>query len=434
MPRPSNKRRALLPAALGLLLMAALFVVATSHLFVQRFQRGDLFPAYSSLRSDPLGVKVLAEGLAATGREVKRNYTPLANLELSTNTTLVQVGLKARFLGKQKQDRLLSFVEQGGQLLMAYGPRPPGQSRAEECECPAEDEDKAEDSTEEQQTDEPSLSTKPASAAETTETDEEKTTGLLKRLGLELAVAEFEEADRPKGRYRTLAQGQLASSALQLPWFSARYFTGLAEEWQVILQSGPEQPVLIARPWGEGRIILASDAYFLSNEAMWQHRQPRLLAWALGRTTTIVFDETVHGLSRQRSLSGLLKDFQLQGVVAGLLLVAVLFVWRSSQPLLPPRPSLPHQGKQGQGRDQFSGLVNIIRRHPPTDLLATCLAHWQKGQGHWCQKHPEQLQEMKKLASHTNKKDMPIAYQRIRTLIHAPATKQDPERQSPNVE
>ena len=41
----------------------ALFAAGLAHLFKLRFDVGDIYPEYSSLRSDPLGTMALYEGL-----------------------------------------------------------------------------------------------------------------------------------------------------------------------------------------------------------------------------------------------------------------------------------------------------------------------------------------------------------------------------------
>jgi hypothetical protein len=57
LPKTSTIRSVLL----ALLLIA--FLSGVGHLFVLRFQTGDVYPAYSSLRSDPLGARVFYESL-----------------------------------------------------------------------------------------------------------------------------------------------------------------------------------------------------------------------------------------------------------------------------------------------------------------------------------------------------------------------------------
>ena len=48
---------------ISLLLLVALFVFGLTQLFKLRFEAGDIYPEYSSLRADPLGAKALYQSL-----------------------------------------------------------------------------------------------------------------------------------------------------------------------------------------------------------------------------------------------------------------------------------------------------------------------------------------------------------------------------------
>ena len=57
------------------------FVLGAVKLTLMRFKGGDVYPPYSSLRTDPLGVKAFYEALSELpGLHVRRNYTPLDKL------------------------------------------------------------------------------------------------------------------------------------------------------------------------------------------------------------------------------------------------------------------------------------------------------------------------------------------------------------------
>ena len=45
------------------MLLAAVFLAAVSYLMVLRFESGDVYPVYSSLRSDPLGTRAFYDSL-----------------------------------------------------------------------------------------------------------------------------------------------------------------------------------------------------------------------------------------------------------------------------------------------------------------------------------------------------------------------------------
>jgi hypothetical protein len=58
--------------------MAVIFVIGLGDLALLRFDAGDVYPPYSSLRADPLGTKALYESLEELRTvSVRRNYRPL---------------------------------------------------------------------------------------------------------------------------------------------------------------------------------------------------------------------------------------------------------------------------------------------------------------------------------------------------------------------
>ena len=166
----------------------------------------------------------------------------------------------------------------------------------------------------------------------------------------------------------------------KLPWKSSVHFLRLEPEWQVRYKA-KGKPVLIERQWGKGDIIIATDSYFLSNEALRSDRRPLLLGLIAGPNGHLLFDEVHLGTQEQEGVMVLAQRFRLVGYLYGLLIVAALFLWRNSVPLVPPRatrgPSL--LGGAVSGKDSRSGLVNLLRRNiGPRDILKTCLTEWKR--------------------------------------------------------
>lgn len=63
------------------ILLAAVFALVAVRLFGIQFSAGDVYPEYSSLRSDPNGTKLLFDALSGIrGVRVERNYLPLEYL------------------------------------------------------------------------------------------------------------------------------------------------------------------------------------------------------------------------------------------------------------------------------------------------------------------------------------------------------------------
>src|SRR5262245_46551754 len=74
-----------------LLLMAAGFAFGLLSLFRLRFEAGDNYPEYSSLRADPLGSKALYESLR-TLMPSERHFRALGRLKDGRDTTLFFLG------------------------------------------------------------------------------------------------------------------------------------------------------------------------------------------------------------------------------------------------------------------------------------------------------------------------------------------------------
>ena len=115
------KNRAIRTVALMLVFFSLL--VGVSHLFILRFQAGDIYPVYSSLRSDPLGSRAFYDSLENFNEfSVQRNYNFLHSLNIGPDDVLFYLGadipgsdrLPARI--SKDLDRL---TESGGRLVIS---------------------------------------------------------------------------------------------------------------------------------------------------------------------------------------------------------------------------------------------------------------------------------------------------------------------------
>src|SRR6266571_4015009 len=85
----NHNRRSML---LGLLLAGA-FTCGIFYLFDVHFSGGDVYPEYSTLRTDPRGAKLLFESLAGLpGLTLVRCYLPL-DLLAEDHATIILLGL-----------------------------------------------------------------------------------------------------------------------------------------------------------------------------------------------------------------------------------------------------------------------------------------------------------------------------------------------------
>lgn len=103
----------------ALLGLACAFIAGLMWLSGAHFERGSSYPEYSSLRTDPMGTRVLYESLMRLGRlRVSRNYRPLELLETRDATILV-LGLKSP-MGDEQAERMLALAGKGNRVVVAY--------------------------------------------------------------------------------------------------------------------------------------------------------------------------------------------------------------------------------------------------------------------------------------------------------------------------
>ena len=136
-------------------------------------------------------------------------------------------------------------------------------------------------------------------------------------------------------------------------------FTNLAPAWRTIY-ARKSQPVLIERKLGLGTIVMATDSYFLSNEALLKDRQPELLAWLVGPGQRILFDEAHLGIVEESGITVLMHKYRLQTFGLALLLLAGLFIWQNATSF-PPAAPVPQSTGPVTGKEAAAGFINLLR-------------------------------------------------------------------------
>ena len=200
------------------------------------------------------------------------------------------------------------------------------------------------------------------------------------RWGVQVAFASLDKAGEEYAGTEVLREdaGDLPAS---LPWHSAMAFNPLVDSWRVLYSRASGEPVLIERAYGPGTLVLCSDSFFLSNEAMLEARQPALLAYLVGPHPTVVFDETHFGIRQRQGVMALARRYGLQGFMVALAAVCALFVWRNTSSLAPPHAEgeVPHAVEHDVDRDAAAALRNLLRRSVGRSaLLDACVKEWRK--------------------------------------------------------
>src|SRR5437762_6692322 len=118
------KKNQLILVLLPVLLV--LFGLGVGRLFQLRFEAGDVYPPYSSLRADPLGTKALFESLEILrGITVQRFFQRLDKLREGRGTTLFVFGAQAFDMDYSTEDeykKLEQFMFDGGRIVISFAP------------------------------------------------------------------------------------------------------------------------------------------------------------------------------------------------------------------------------------------------------------------------------------------------------------------------
>jgi hypothetical protein len=364
-----------------LIICAAGFAFGLFELFKLRFELGDVYPEYSSLRSDPLGTMALCESLEQIpGLTVTRDYTSNNRLPEEPRTTYLHLAAPSyewHSLPPDLLQEIENFMTRGGRLAITFMPEmsrsffpgpfipPPVASTNKMSKAGKSSKSSKKKNT---RTFDPTL---------------DRQISLKEKWGLDYNFLPLPPADVPNAHPKP-AQA-LKQSDLLLPealdWHSGVVFTNLNAAWHTIYARS-NSPVVIERRFGPGSIVIATDSYFVSNEALRKDRHADLLAWLVGPARRVVFDESHFGIVEQAGVSTLIRKYRLYGLAGGLVLLAALFIWKNALSFVPPWPEEKPRDYVA-GKDAAAGFVNLLRRNVPArDLLNVCFAEWTKSLGH----------------------------------------------------
>ncbi len=343
-------------------LLLLIFVVGVARLFILRFESGDVYPAYSSLRSDPLGTRALYESLENIDSVmVGRNYRPLESLEFEPGTTFFYFGSAASDNDWVPEKLVKIFdrlTQSGGRLVLTFLPVTKSNSAAP----PREN----------------SESQRVEGGRGSKDSGPDKLVSIKKHWGIGLAFKE----NLPLKDDKHLAI-EATSTRTDLPpvisWHTNLYFDLFENVWQP-LYSYEGLPLIVERSYGKGSILLCADSFFISNEALWSERHPQLLVWLIGGNSKIIFDETHFGIYKQPSVAQLLRHYRFHWFFAALVVLALLFIWKSTSYFVPPPQDDVLAGADVVSeKDYTQGLIALLRRNiAGSQVLQVCAREWEQ--------------------------------------------------------
>ena len=340
-------RRGRILATVGLLALLAGFGLGVVKLLTLRYEVGDVYPAYSSLRADPLGTRALCESLQEIDEfDVQRNYRPHVK---QTPATVLFLGLDRQAVSQADPkdiDELEQMARSGSRVVLAFAPDDATGSRGMVLHGP-------------------------------TTQGSESDLGLA--IGYQSLPAGAVAVPTVNGTTRPATASATTQTGGALSWHNGVCFGNLSNAWRV-LYACDGRAVVVERRYGDGSIVLVGDSYLFSNEAMLRERRTDFLAAMLGPNTTVVFDEYHLGVADDPGVVSLANKYHLYWAMASLLLLAVLLVWKNSTRIAPVvEETTAAAAGTVAGKAAAQGLVTLLRRSiPAAQLLTICWDQWSK--------------------------------------------------------
>jgi hypothetical protein len=378
-----------------LAVVAVGFLFGLFHLFNLRFQTGDNYPPYSSLRSDPLGSKAFYESLDRL-LPSRRHLQSITKLGDSREAALFWLGQDSKDLRLSSDEikELERFLRNGGRIIFGLLPA---------LEQPRINRFQAAAQRKAGGTNTPPLS--PGNGLE------DKRTALKDRWEFNLEYSGLARGDDKKivpGVALRQAAAENSGLPPRIKIHSGLHFGTLDPQWRVLyarIDGTNSYPVLVERNIGRGTLVLSADSYYCSNESLRSEREPELLAWFVGPAREVIFDETHLGVKEEPGVATLARKYRLGGSFFALLVLAGLFIWRNTVRFMPPHAEelARERGDLIAGRDSASGFINLLRRNvAPVELMKVCLEQWNAHFAHTRKPSEARLAAMQKIIDAEN--------------------------------
>lgn len=377
-----------------LVLITAVLLAGTWHLMAMRFRSGDVYPPYSSLRTDPKGCKALFDTLEhLPSITVRRHYAGIEDLDSQLGSTVFILGIRPyglRNMG-QRIDRLAAggthvVVSIEKQYLGHWESNGKIRKDTPDKDIPWEPEPENEPDA------------------------DEKKQGAW---DFEIKISTTEPND--KSKYEASLALKTTDLPLRISLTSPVYFDTSQDKWREIY-TFEDGPVMVQRTIGQGKVTLMTGSYPVSNEALKWELHPDFLSWLLSDAGDVVFMESHLGVLEAKGLMTLVRKYRLTALLFSFALIAMLAVWKNAIPLV------PFSGEVDLGsahfiseKDQFSGFVSLLKRNiSPGNIIRICYEEFEKSSRAKPARSGDFKGSLKNIPDHYVRSDDPVkAYNRI---------------------
>jgi hypothetical protein len=245
----------------------------------------------------------------------------------------------------------------------------------------------------------------------------------FKKLAEEILKSEKRSADFKEGKVANeKEEGKAAESAKP----AKASETPKPSPWKLIAHR-KDRSMIMERKMGAGSVVICTDSFFASNEALWNGPKTKFLSWLIGDAKRVVFDETHLGsnIGDAEGLMTLARRYHMHGLFIGGILLFLLYVWRNSMSLVPADASrdLGYWREDAvAGQSAAAGLEGLLRRGiPRKEMLERCFTTWDNtpaAAGTVPQEHRTKARSALSEMMGQGTKDLAYAYRRLRDLIH----------------
>lgn len=373
-------------------LLTAAFLLFVYGVLMLRIQAGGGHAPYSSFRTDPLGTRALHDALAGVpGIQTARHQDQYTRLRGGDGDTLLILGLQESVLERGDAQALEIFMSQGGRVVVAFHGRTkmPFMMEIEQKAAKAKKDEKKDADDKAAPEKKPEVEPEPAPTmpvsmppgekpAEKPKGGPDDPEGALAWQGLEERWGfEFAYTDASLKSLNADLAGDRPGFPASVPWRSALWFKDAKPAWHPVYTVG-DHPVAMEREFGRGQLVLLSDSYLFSNEALRGDRQTAFLLGMAGKERhRIIFDEAHLGSIRQEGVMTLARRYRLTGFLLAGLAVVGLYLWRNVTSLAPRQSEERERDGARAGLGADAALTSLLRRSvAPAALPQTCWREW----------------------------------------------------------
>ena len=339
------------------------------------------YPAYSSFNNEELGLRAYYETARRLGIPVERNYGTLAKLVGAKGTAIFASELTAsdyRYQETKDLERYERVAKPGIRLLFLMNEREENYVKDETKIGTAGDARKAAEPKhdgEKQPEAKKDGIPKPAGKRQDGKNPKPKepVDNLRLHWGVELKSVETPHAETPwekavKGTDYVNQGVRFVTSRVS--------FSKWSESWKPTA-GADGQVYMLERNFDAGSVVLLLGLESFTNKTLLTKVDGARLASTLSGPAPLIFDEAHLGVADDETVTGYARQRHLQWLLLGLVVLAGLYVWRSSVSFVPALPEI--RGTQIAGREAHAALISLLSQSiKRPDLPREIIAAWRE--------------------------------------------------------